>query len=138
MNVTSCFHECLFSRKPLNPGPSEVITVKPGTDVAFECNAIPSIGRSLPMRSCKNAIVHYDDDSSTSDDDNDIYNYPDTNFEETEEQNSIESTKNSSMNDGKYENQSEPYGENSDEDSDPFGYREEMLRQNPTSSNYDY
>ena len=115
-------------------------------DVAFECNAIPSTSKSLPMRSCKKAVVHYDADNSSSSDDG-IYDYPEddaeTNFEKTEQPNLLESTKNSILNEenaDKDENQQEPpyYGENSDEDSDPYGYREEMLGQNPTSSDYDY
>ena len=70
--------------------------MKTGTDVAFECNAKPSTSRSLPIRSCKKAMVNYDDDSSSSDD---IYNYPenddaDTNFKETEQPNLVESMKN--------------------------------------------
>ena len=58
----------------------------------------------------------------------------------------IESTENSIQNDenvgtNKDENGAEPYdycGENSDEDSDPYGYRAEMLGQHLTSSDDDY
>ena len=137
----------MLFRKPLNPGPSEVNTVKPGTDVAFECHALPSTSRSLPTRGCKRAIVHYDDDDSSSSDD-DIYNYPEdvtaTNLED--QPNLIESTENSIQNEEKAEtdndeNGAEPYdccGENSDEDSDPYGYRAEMLGQHFTSSDDDY
>ena len=119
--------------------------MKPGDDVAFECHALPSTSRSLPMRSCKKANVHYDDSSSSDDN---IFNYPeydaDTNFEETDQQNLIESTKNSirseeNVETDKDENQPKPYyGENSDEDSDPYGYRAELLGQNNTSSDDDY
>ena len=68
----------------------------------------------------------------------------DNNFYENEQQNLIESTTNSVENEDdtdEEEIQPEPdyyYGENSDEDSDPYGYREEMLGQNRTSSDYDY
>ena len=60
-----------FFRKTLILGPtnSEVKTVKPGTDVLYECSAKPSTSRSLPMRSCKTNIIYYD------------------NYEETEETN---------------------------------------------------
>ena len=121
----------------MNPGPSnpEINTVKPGTDVAFECYALPSTSRSLPMRRCKKAMVHYDDDSCSSDD-------ADTNFVETEQPNLIESTKNSIQNEenaDKDENhQKLPYyGENSDEDSDPYGYRAELLGQNGQNTSSD-
>ena len=113
--------------------------MKTGIDVAFECNAKPSTSRSLPIRSCKQAIIHYDDGSSSDDG---IYDYPeddaDTNFQETGQPNSIESTKNLIENE---EIQPKPYyGENSDEDSDPYGYRAELLGQNGqnTSSDDDY
>ena len=95
-------------------------TVKPGTDVAFECHAQPSTSRSLPMRSCKNAMVHYHDDSSSSD--SDIYNYPeddaDTNLEEEEQPNLIESTKNSAQNELKNSNSEENDEENKDTPND--------------------
>ena len=114
--------------------------MKPGTDVEFECHAMPSTSRSLPMRSCKEGTVHYDDSSSSDDD---IYDYPeddtDMNFEQSEQPNlNQESTKNSIENE---EIQPKPYyGENSDEDSDPYGYRAELLGQNGqnTSSDYDF
>ena len=151
MNFT--FHVYMYgflSRKKLNPGPSEVNTVKPGTDVAFKCLAIPNTGRSSLMRSCKNAIVHYDDYSSSSDDDNDIYNYPDdavTNFEETEQQNLIESTKNSPQNEVSDRTEEENVEADTatipedyykyDDDSDPYGYTAEMLGQNnPSDDDY--
>ena len=136
-----------FQRSTLDPGPSntEVNAVRKETDVAFECYALPSTSRSLPMRSCKKAMVHYDDDLSSSDDD--IYNYPeddaDTNFEETEQSNLIESTKNLIENEENVhtnmdENQPKPYYEESDEDSDPYGYRAELLGQHFSSSDDDY
>ena len=129
----------------MNPRPTNLdVTVKPGTDLAFECHALPSTSRSLPMRSCRNAVVHYDDSSSSDDD---IYKYPEddtaTNLEK--QPNLIESTENSIQNEeivgtDKDENGAQPYdycGENSDEDSDPYGYRAEMLGQHFTSSDED-
>ena len=100
----------------------------------------PGTSRSLPMRSCKEGTVHYDDSSSSDDD---IYDYPedhaDMNFEQSEQPNlNQESTKNSIENE---KIQPKPYyGENSDEDSDPYGYRAELLGHNGqnTSSDDDY
>ena len=69
------------------------------------------------------------------------------NFEETEQPNLIESTKNSiqieeNVVTDEDEIQAEPndyhYGGNSDEDSDPYGYREEMLGLRTTYSDDDY
>ena len=127
----------LFHRKALNPGPSisEVKTAKPGMDFAFECHAVPSTSRSLPSRSCKTAIAHYDDNSSSSDDG--IYDYPEHDFLESEQSNlNEESTKNSDKNkviDNIEEDNVEEVAtiiapeDNSDEDSDPYGYRAELL-----------
>ena len=121
--------------------------MKPGTDVAFECHAIPSTSRSLPTRSCKKAIVHFDDDSSSSDDG--IYDYPvpEDNFLESEQQNlNEESTKNSAENkviDSTEEENVEEVAttiapdDDSDEDSDPYGYRAELLGQNNITSSDD-
>ena len=74
----------------MNPGPpinSAVNTVRPGTDVEFECYAKPSTSRTLPMRSCKTEKIHYEIEESNSSDSNDE---PD---EETEQPNLNESTK---------------------------------------------
>ena len=115
-------------------------TIRPETDAAFECNAIPSTSRSLPTRSCKQKNTHYEDNSSS--DDEPIRGMEDKNFDDTEQPNLIESTKNSiqdeeNVNIVEDENEAEPfyyYEENSYEDSDPYGYGAEMLGQHFTSS----
>ena len=126
-----------FSRKTLNSVPSntEVNTVKPGTDVAFECHAVPSTSRSLPMRRCKKENVHYKD-SSSSDDSDEPDEDADKNFEETEQPNLNETT-NCIQNEVENQPAQQYDYYEDDEDSDPYGYRAEMLGQNTTSSDDD-
>ena len=107
-----------FFRKTLNPGPSNTKenTVPLGKDVAFECHAVPSTSRSLPMRSCKAASVHYDDNSSSDDD---IYDYPKNDFVEYEQPNLIENEKSTNSSDlDESENGDNLNNENSSESGD--------------------
>ena len=98
-----------------------------GHDENFEVDVQPSTSRTLPNRGCKREIVYYDDSRSSDSD------------EETEQPNLIESTKNS-IQDEENVGIDKDYVENSDEDSDPYGYRAELLGQNGqnTSSDDDY
>ena len=99
------------------PPPSEVITERPGTDVDFECHAKPSTSRSLPLRSCRTENINYDD----SDSGNEVI---EKNLDETP-----------NLNESKNCNQDEE--NNWSDDSDPYGYRAEMLGQHFTSSDDD-